>query len=973
MKNLLRLNLLLTLTWIAPSFALSAEKTGSAPLTAKWIWRDGADVHGYNQTVIALKKFEASSVQRAVMRVTADSYYRLSLNGRWVNDGPARTWPNHMQYDELDVTPYLQEGGNEIQIVARYFGVGDFHRVPQQAGLLAQLDIVPKQGDAQTIVTDSTWEIAEAKGWLRNTPKVSVQMEPAEWFDAGLADAPAFTSAKELFAAGQGPWGELACRDVALLTRQSVALRSFLGANIVKAEGRDFCLPAARLVHPGLIEANQHASCGCGMVTTFVTGGPATVRLQSEGFQVTVDGQQAKDGRYSVGAGKHIALALVSGLFSHAKEKSLRWLEPTDVRLENPMDAKAENPWCFLRFPESAIARTDILWIGFTNEDKDLAKATAEYRRLSDKLFSGVKTVDDFQKLLADRAELMPSDQMFVKDSHWQFVNRQVVGDASALVSDPAALMHESPSVTVVKPSAEGDVELSYDLGQQDVGYYDFDLVADAGVVVDVFGLEYIAPDGRLQHTGDNRNGMRFVTRAGSNRFTSLKRRSGRFIFITLRNQKSPAVLRNFHLVESTYPVNYVGRFSSSDPRLDRIWEISTRTLKLCMEDTFTDCPLYEQTHWVGDARNESLLAYPVFGSTDLARRCIRVTAQSLERYPMAGCQTPSCWDVLIPNWSFLWGISVWDYYWYTGDAEAIREFWPAVIQNLKGAEGYVNEQGLFSAPFWNFFDWTRIDQNQKVVLHNTLFFIGAIDAAVKIGDVLQDDQHDAWLKSLRARLVSGANRLWDEKKMSYPDSVRDDGTISPSTCQHTSFLAVLFDVIDPKNVEAARRNILNPPEGMVQVGSPFASLYLLDAMDKLGQQEEVVQEIYRKYTPMIDAGATTVWESFSSGTTGGGGFPTRSHCHAWSSAPNYFLPRIVLGYRPLAPASQSAEISPWPCGLTWAKGTIATAAGPVQVEWRLDGDKLDVKCVAPAGMQVSFARNKSLEGKSVTFNGQKQ
>ena len=139
------------------------------------------------------------------------------------------------------------------------------------------------------------------------------------------------------------------------------------------------------------------------------------------------------------------------------------------------------------------------------------------------------------------------------------------------------------------------------------------------GVCVDIFGVEYIAPDGRIQHTDGNRNGMRYITRQGVNQFTSLKRRAQRYLFLTLRNQHAPVQIRNVHLVESTYPVNAIGSFACSDPRLDKIWEISTRTLKLCMEDTYTDCPLYEQTHWVGDARNESLFGYSVFGATDLA------------------------------------------------------------------------------------------------------------------------------------------------------------------------------------------------------------------------------------------------------------------------------------------------------------------------------------------------------------------
>ena len=134
----------------------------------------------------------------------------------------------------------------------------------------------------------------------------------------------------------------------------------------------------------------------------------------------------------------------------------------------------------------------------------------------------------------------------------------------------------------------------------------------------------------------------------------------------------------------------------------------------------------------MGDARNESLFGYSVFGATDLAARCIRITGQSLERYPIAGCQTPSCWDVLLPAWSFLWGISAWDYYWSTGDKEFLREIWPAVIRNLRGAEKLCQQGGLFSGPFWNMFDWAGIDQSHQTVLHNSMFMVGAIDAALQ-------------------------------------------------------------------------------------------------------------------------------------------------------------------------------------------------------------------------------------------------
>ncbi len=949
--------------------APAAPQTDVEPLRAQWIWLNRRDVYDYNQTIILRKSFRVSDAEKATLRITADSYYRVFINGQWVNDGPCRSWPEHFQFDVIDAAPYLVSGANEIRVIARYYGVGDFHHVPRQAGFLAQLDVT-HGSKVMSIVSDSSWEAANAPAWTQNTPKVSIQMEACELYDARLEDSLSFKHAAVLYDADKGPWKDLSARDTALLTKEPVSFKTFLGAKAVRADGWDFCLPAARLVHPGLIEANHNASCASGMATLLNAQTDCTIELQNDGMRISVDGQMVDNKPLKVTAGTHMVLALVSDIYGHNKEKAVGFMNPKGFTLENPLRAGEENPWCFIRFPEFALADTDLQWPSFRTEGSPLGKAASGYDQARTELFKQVKDADTFKQFAGKRAELMASDKMFVKDTFWQFTQRKPVGDATALVRNPSGLLYNTPESTVVSPSPQGDVELLYDLGEQRCGYYQFDLMADAGVQVDIYGIEYITPEGRLQHSWGNRNGMRYITKEGVNHFTSLKRRSGRYVFITFRNLKTPARIREFKVIESTYPVQYAGSFRCSDERLARIWDISTRTLKLCMEDTFTDCPLYEQTHWVGDARNESLLAYGVFGAGDLARRCIDITAQSLERYPIAGCQTPSCWECLLPAWSFLWGISTWDHYEATGDKEWLRSIQPAVLKNLKGAEQFVNDRDLFSGPFWNMFDWTGADQGQKTVLHNSMFMVGAIDAALKEADALGDTSNTAWLKALRARLVGGINKLWDPVKQSYPDAIRDDGTISPSICQHTSFLSLLYDIVPKDNAAAALKNLTAPPEKMVRIGSPFAVLYLYETYEKLAMEDQIVREIYTNYLPMVESGATTVWESFPTGTTGSGGFPTRSHCHAWSSAPSRFLNRIILGVKETSPGGASVTISPRVNRLTWAQGTTLTARGPVDVSWKLEDKTLRVNYLAPEGTRVEFLKNSSHEGLKLVVNG---
>lgn len=601
-------------------------------------------------------------------------------------------------------------------------------------------------------------------------------------------------------------------------------------------------------------------------------------------------------------------------------------------------------------------------WVCFSDDDIQLQEARKGYRTFTADAEKQITDRRSFLKVLGARSRCLPAGKMLLRDSYPDFEERKVIADAAALVTHPAALMHRNSDSTVVCPSPQGDIELLYDLGRQDCGYFEIDLVADAGVVVDLHAVEHIEGD-RIQHTHYNRNTMRYVTKQGANTYVSQKRRAGRFLFVTIRNATGPVSICRIGLISSTYPVEHIGAFSCSDSRLAEVWHVCARTLQLCMEDTFTDCPLYEQTLWVGDARNEALFAYPIFGATDLARRCLGLAAQSLERLPLVGCQAPSDWDCIIPAWSFLWGVGVWDYYWYSGDKGFLAEIWPAVSQNLRKAEAYVDQRGLFSEPFWNMFDWARIDDERECVIHNSLFMVGAIDAARKCAAVLNRKTQDQWLSGLRRRLVEGINACWDDDREAYPDSIHQDGTVSTSTCQHTSFLALLYDVIPASKRKIALQNVLEPPSSMVKVGSPFAMLYLYEALEKCGHEDDIIASIHRKYLPMLKAGATTVWECFPGGTATSGEFATRSHCHGWSAAAAYFLTRIVLGVKQTDVGGKAFDISPRLSGLDWARGRVATMHGPLGLSWEVRGRTLVVDCTLPPGVNARFVRNSTHKG----------
>lgn len=972
---------------LAPMIAAAAQPEWAA----SWIWRNGARDSHYNDTIEARKTFEADGHASATLRITADSFYRLYINDAWVGDGPARSWPSHYQYDVIDVTPYLKAGTNEMRVIAKFYGVGTFHQFPAEAGLLAQVDLKDAAGEVvQSIGTDQTWETRNADEWAQFAPKQCVQMGPYEIYDARLAGAGSFAPAAVKHAANDGPWQDLNERDCALLTLQPVPVHAFVAANVVKRPaGKSFVFPTVSLAYPGeVMPANNHVAMTGAYATVVVLPENATLKVDADGNAVVIDGgavdaAHARDNGIELSAGKHFMLVVLTEYFGHWRSDTVVRIRcDKDFALEAPMDSPGRSAWAYAPFNEGKFSATDLEWSEWPREKQGEVKKTLDGLARDHIEHSG--TLDAFKARLGNVATVLEIAQV-TEDVHGDFMKREVL--KAATVSTPDAVITGRGEV-VIQPDGQGDVELIYDLGAQNIGYWQLEVNAGAGTIIDIAGIEYINPQGKVQHTDRYRNDMRYICGEGDNQFTSLMRRSGRYLFLTFRNLERPAALRAVRLVESTYPVAPVGSFACSDERLNKIWEISARTLKLCMEDTFTDCPLYEQTHWVGDARNEALIGFSAFGAPDLARRCAKLTAYSLDhkpyvlgedagvpmeylhalRNPLTISQTPSTWDIVIPVWSFLWTISTWDYYYYSGDVEFLTWVYPYVIRNLKSARAMTDERGLFSAPYWNMFDWAGIDDAARTVTHNSMFAVGAVDSALKSAQVLGDHENAQWLREYRQRLIEAINALWDEQSAWYPDSVHDDGIPSVKTCVHTGFLSLLYDIAPEDRRAAILDKVLNPPEGMTQVGSPFAVLYLFEMLEKAGRTDEVIARIYQYYQPMLDHQATTVWETFADSTVTWQDFPTRSHCHAWSASPIHSLNRIVLGIVPASAGGAKFSISPYLSGLAWAKGATASIHGPVEVSWRKEGDTIEIEARAPRAVELEFVNNESLKGLKVNY-----
>ncbi len=936
-------------------------------IIANWIWSDDSDGRAYNLCSAFRRDFRLDAPPvSAILAIAADTTYRLKVNGQWIGDGPARSYPDHFRYDRYDLTGLLQAGGNRIEATVRYFGCGTFHHVPQRAGFLAQLELQDPSGGEMILITDDQWKAAPVPQWIERTPKNSIQQGPYEIFDASRTESPAWRQATVIASADDAPWRNLAPRDCRMLTRRESLLNRVIGIRRVAPQLRTIAVPLHQLFFPGDVSTNWSDTFPLLLALEVTSPCSQVVRLSCDAFVISVNGHPALNGEVTFREGKNLLVAGVQP-GGHRCIAEIGFPAGAALTVANFYD-HTERPAAIL-FPQWAALCEDIPQPWANSELREREKAFVEER---DRALA-IRTAEEFRERYP--APRLLEKQDLVDDSaHLSFESRRPEPAEPGDVENPDFLVYADDVCAVVHPVPEHDIELCCDLGEQNIGYWNFGIFAPAGTVIDIAAVEYITPDGRLQHTHSSyRNSMRYICHEGYNRYTSMERRSGRYLFLTVRNAPGPVRIQFLRLVESTYPVIAEGEFRSSDPSLNRIFEISRRTLKLCMEDTFTDCPLYEQTLWVGDARNEGLFAMSVFGAYDLVRRCIRLAGESLQYYPLVSSQVPSGWGCIIPVWSFLWGLSVWDYYFETGDLDFVREIWPMVVRNLEGAEQRIDpETGLFSMEAWNLFDWSKTSTERPILLYNTFFLIAALDAAAKLGDALGETEKAGHCRKVRNNLADAANRVWDSRKLAWPDSVGPDGP-SENIAVHTSMLAILYDAVSEEHLASARANTVTPRSELIKVASPFASLYLYEALEKLGLVDEILRLIRRDYLPMVELGSSTVWETYPNAHSGAAmsSFPSRSHCHGWSAAPLYFLPRLVLGIIPETVGGTRVAISPHLSGLESASGARKVAAGRIEVSWRLEKEKLIISATAPAGVELVYRFNSTHTDCNVIFNGE--
>ena len=898
----------------------------------RWIWTE-TDVPKRNAFVGFRRRFEFEGGP-AAFHITADSRYWLYVNGTWLGHGPVRAWPGHWRFDTYDLEPHLQRGGNVLAVLVQHFGEGTFQYIPGPPGLLAQLELA-----GATIVTSGQWRADPEPAYAAAAPRISVQEGFEEQFDARQAsdwtgidyNDRDWRPAACLRPARDEWHGDLAPRGIPFLTHEPVLPRRVVSREAVRSIPHRFTIHAKPYLAPDDRSSN-HLYAHAYLATRIWSPADAEVAFRiphKHPGPMKVNGQPVEGNTATLKAGWNSFVASLRRPH-HLHEYVVALDGPPELRFSATEEDDGP-PWAIVGpfglndDDQKAIdAHMDAsLVVARPRSDAAVCERGEALWHSGD-----VSSVMDQYFYVYVQPEHLPAADAFV-----QAYTDRVVG-ADVRVEGEDGLVSGS-EWTTVHPAPDGsDVRLLLDFGREVVGYHRFDIMAAEGTVLDVHNFEFIQPDGRHNLAEGMNNSFRYVCREGAQTYQTLVRRGFQYSYLILRNTAAPVRLRNVQALFASYPQARRGRFACSEAQLDRIWAVGAHSLRCCAEDTYTDCPTYEQTHWVGDARNEALIDWAINGDPRLWFRCLEQAGQSLERSPLTESNVPSAWQNILPAWSFLWMRSCREYLLFTGGRERARALLDFVRRNVEGVARHVNGDGLFEIRAWNMFDWAAMDTPSRgVVTHLNCMAVHALSDAAEMAEWLGEDALAADWRRMADGLAKAVNaHLWNDERAAYTDCLRD-GRHSAVYSQQTQTVACMSGVAADERAARCRAILHAPPEGFVRAGSPFFEFFLLEAYQQEGRDQDFLDTIRRDWGFMVDQGATTFWELWSCR----GERLTRSHCHGWSAAPTFFLSTHVLGVRPGGPGFAPIVVEPHPGDLAWCHGVVPTPAGDVEVQWEND------------------------------------
>jgi hypothetical protein len=420
--------------------------------------------------------------------------------------------------------------------------------------------------------------------------------------------------------------------------------------------------------------------------------------------------------------------------------------------------------------------------------------------------------------------------------------------------------------------------------------------------------------------------------------------RTFRFIRLKIETKDSPLTLWPLEYRETGYPLNCETVIAPSAPWVSRLWDLSVRTLKRCMHESYEDCPYYEQLQYAFDTRLQILFTYYLSGDTRLALKTIDDFHRSRLPEGIIQSRYPSNGPQVIPTFSISWISMLLDYYDQTGDVSVLQNyrFTAEAIMHWfgrkKNSDGFVESLG-----YWNYIDWPPEWSDSGGAPHavrygpstiqNFMYLYGLGELARIVGILGFGDLADHYFAQASRLRTLLFERCYDEKRGLFREGPAYNGEYT----QHAQMWAVLTGTLTgTEGTDLMRRTLADPD--LIRCTFP-SKFYLFRALERAGLYEKT-ESLWDDWKRLLDLDLSTIPETPYENV--------RSDCHAWSSLMLHEYPAKILGVSPQEPGYGVIKIQPRGLYLKSAGGTVATPAGPVDIAWEYRDRRFSIRGVIP-------------------------
>lgn len=442
----------------------------------------------------------------------------------------------------------------------------------------------------------------------------------------------------------------------------------------------------------------------------------------------------------------------------------------------------------------------------------------------------------------------------------------------------------------------------------------------------------------------------RLVCRQGSNQHSFFHPFGFRYMIVTVRDNKSPITIKP-SLRNALHPVQRKGSFTSSDTRLNDIWETCAWTQQICSMDAFVDTPYREQAQWWGDARVQAWNTFHLTGDTDLFQRGIQqIAAQTTPDGVTYGHAPTMAHRCILPDFTLVWMLTLWDFYWQTGSLAPFRQHQSVIQKALEYFEDWTDpETGLlrYDHRFWLFLDWTDIHKEGCSSVYS-LWYLHALNRLEQMYSLIGDTTSATTCHKKATRLRKHLRKLINRDGL-MQDGYTENGDLVSETSVHAQTLALLTQ-LSPKNEKKMLEQRLLPyVRGELQTTiqpSAYWITYIYTELSQRGYGAEILNDIRKRWAPMVEHGTT--WENFS---------PRRSHesfSHAWSAHPLFHCMQILGGIRQSKANWSEISIQPDFIGDA-ADICIPSPQGIIRSKWIRTGDTIKGMLKVPKAVQATL------------------